>query len=194
MTTTIQYKNKRRVPIGKNGRKETKVTAICPSCGKEFEALLYNLIGKNATTKGCGCLKVKHGMFNTRQYSIWGNMKDRCINPNFSGYKNYGGRGIKVCERWFIFENFWKDMKDGYTDKMTIDRIDNNGNYEPSNCRWATNLEQQSNRRDNIKYRGITAKMASLLFGGNDTLVQKRIKRGWSKEKAFTTPVRKYKK
>lgn len=91
----------------------------------------------------------KHGLSkNFRPYTIWKGMKQRCLNPNFKQYKDYGGRGIKVCPKWSdSFLSFWNDMKSTYADTLSIDRIDNDKGYSKSNCRWSTSEEQNNNKR-----------------------------------------------
>ena len=117
----------------------------------------------NGETISCGCYHsehnheygFKHGMSNTRIYTIWSGMIQRCCNPNAKNYPRYGGRGITICEEWKEFKNFYDWSKiSGYTDNLTIERLDNNGNYCPENCTWITKQKQMRNTRRNhyIKY------------------------------------------
>ena len=158
-------------------------------CGKEKVIYVYKV--KSGDTKSCGCLKggnFKHRMYGTKIYRIWQAMKSRCLNPNNQAYKNYGGRGIIICERWNSFKNFYKDMGDVPKNK-SIDRIKNNKGYYKSNCKWSTKKEQQNNTRSNrfITYKNKTQTMAQWARELNMTYskLNTRIHNGWSVERAF---------
>ena len=134
-----------------------------------------------------------HGKSGAKAYKTWEKMKSRCQSQNNISYKNYGGRGISVCKRWDNFEHFFADM--GEKPKgLSLDRIDNNGNYEPSNCRWATPKQQATNRRNTVKItfnnktQGIKAWATELNM--NFGTLKARIYKGWPIEKAFNKPVR----
>lgn len=117
-------------------------------------------------------------------------MKDRCLNPNDGAYKRYGGRGIKVCEEWLNFINFYQDMKDGYQNDLTLERIDNSRGYYKNNCKWATRKEQANNTRRNhlFEYNGKRKTLidwAKFLKVNRSTLAQRIYVYNWSLEKAF---------
>lgn len=99
---------------------------------------------------------VIHGLSKTRQYNTWNHMMFRCYRENDKSWKRYGGRGITVYDKWHTFEGFWDDMKEGYSDKLTLDRIDNNGSYCKENCRWTTQTQQCRNKRTTLMvfYKG----------------------------------------
>jgi len=144
----------RLVAIGKEGRNERReIVWLCLcDCGGLVKVGSSRLRG--GYTQSCGCLQkdtsrkenTTHGKSYTRIYSIWRTMLTRCNNSSHESYLNYGARGIQVCERWKIFENFLADMGEP-PDGLTLDRIDVNGNYEPGNCQWATWIEQNNNKR-----------------------------------------------
>lgn len=150
----------RLIVIERDGRKNKRTTWRCKcECGNEKVIAGADL--KSGRVHSCGCLKKElmaakqttHGMCRTRLHAIWGNMKARCYNDNNKEYHRYGGRGIKVCEEWcndFIKFNEWA-ISNGYREGLQIDRIDNDGNYEPSNCRWVTKKENGNNTSKSIR-------------------------------------------
>jgi hypothetical protein len=130
----------------------------------------------------------------SKEYHTWIKMRARCENPNTPRFERWGGRGISVCERWKHFENFLTDMG-RQPDGTSLDRIDNDGNYGPTNCRWATRIEQANNRISNrrVEFKGevkTVAEWARLLKFKPLTLIM-RLRRGWSPYKALTGPLQK---
>lgn len=146
---------------------------------------------------GYNMTKTTHGQAHSRIYNIWSNMKQRCYNEKSQAYHSYGGRGIIVCSEWHDFNNFYKwAISHGYSDNLTIDRINVNGNYEPSNCRWISRAEQNKNRRDNVwlTYRNETYLQSEWekIKGYKRGVIGNRLKRGWSVEQAITISVGNY--
>lgn len=160
----------------------------------------FKVANSNDLRKGnvssCGCLRkkqlLKHGESGTRLYNIWCDIKKRCYNTRCVAYKNYGGRGIKVGDKWlndFVTFKEWS-IDNGYNDKLTLDRIDVDGDYEPSNCRWTTMKEQANNTRKNvyILYKGERKTIAqwSEITNIHPSTIQQRLRRGWSTEDILT--------
>lgn len=138
-----------------------------------------------------------HGMRNTTEYQIWIDMKRRCSDKRRSRYKDYGGRGIKVCKRWMVFLNFFNDMGKRPSKKHQLDRIDNSKDYSPENCRWATTKEQSLNTRSNVylEHNGIKLTLYEWAekLGLKYTTLYSRYKRGWETERILTSKLeRKY--
>jgi hypothetical protein len=174
-------------------------------CGNE-PVIVYSSLA-SGYSKSCGCLRKDiyrknfrtHGMSNTVIFSIWRNMLSRCGNPNVPHYERYGGRGIKVCERWLTFVNFLADMGERPSPEHSLDRINNDGNYEPGNVRWATIGQQAINRRKRSVHKHgkpllqitIGEETLSVADWSHKTGIDKgtllsRIRRGWSPERAIT--------
>lgn len=170
-------------------------------CGNTRYLLTNTLT--SGISKSCGCLqrelqsqkKRTHGESKTLLFNKWRKMKDRCECPTHQAYKDYGGRGIKVCDEWQKFENFrdWA-YGNGYQEKLTLDRIDVNGNYEPSNCRWTTWKAQANNRRSNHRVTAYgethTIQEWSDITGIKHSTIWRRLcKPGWSAEDAVSKPL-----
>lgn len=144
--------------------------------------------------KAPGRWRPTHGMRNTPEYSSWASIIQRCYNPNRGVFSHYGGRGIKVCERWLSFANFFADMGPKPSPDHSIDRYpDQNGDYEPTNCRWATQKQQMRNVGYNhlVEFRGreMTIAEACEIAGLKEGAVRVRLYRGWSIERALSEPI-----
>lgn len=173
-------------------------------CGGENLAASESLRGKRV--QSCGCLpssgrgNLKHGKRHTSEYNIWSLMRRRCNDPRIANYHDYGGRGIRVCDRWQGeggFENFYADMGARPDKNYSLERMDNDGPYAPENCKWATRTEQARNRRNNFIVSAFGRKGPLGNFVGDDpkaySRVKERIKAGWDHERAIETPSRDYK-
>ena len=190
----------------KNGRTYWKCKCQCGNI--HFAKGVFLTFG---CTKSCGCLQrtvnLQHGMYKTRFYKIWKDMKIRCLNKNNHAFQDYGGRGITVCKQWLKFENFHNDMYKSYKEhcdkydknNTSIDRINNNGSYCKKNCKWSTRIEQMNNTRHNrfLSHNGQTLTIAQWCKKLNfkKHILNTRLNRyGWSISKTLTTPVKIYKK
>lgn len=136
-----------------------------------------------------------HGQSGTKLHYVWIEMRQRCSNPEHRRFSLYGARGIKVCNEWQLFEVFYKWAKSsGYQEGLSLDRIDNDGNYEPNNCRWATQIQQVNNTRVTkmVTYRGRTQSLSdwSRELNLNYYTLRSRLRIGWSVQKIFETPMK----
>lgn len=169
-------------------------------CGTVSEILPQNL--KTGGSKSCGCLrkellsvsKTRHGHAkkdrDQRTYIIWSSMRSRCNNPKVKCYSRYGGRGISICEEWNAYEEFFKwASANGYSDNLELDRIDNDGNYSPDNCRWVTHKENSMNRRSTVYLNtGEKLRDAADRLGLPWELIYRRLWRGWDLDDALSRP------
>lgn len=189
--------------IGYVGCRYKKSMWLCRcSCGRETICNTSNLT--TDWTTSCGCWQQEsrsfsntvHGMSKgarnaASEYRVWQGMRDRCLNSRSKRFCDYGGRGVTVCERWDRFENFYADMGPRQTPLHSLDRIDVNGNYEPSNCRWATDTEQSRNRRSNRKLTAFGKTLCLVewgeLLGIPAVNISRRLARGRSAEEALST-------
>ena len=168
----------------------------CGFCGNNFKANTYDI--NRGRTKSCGCHRKRrvsethktHGLNSTRLYNIWSHMKTRTLNPKHKHYNDYGGRGITICNEWKNdFKAFYDwAMSNGYSDELSIDRIDNDGNYEPNNCRWVTQTIQARNTRipknNTSGYKGVSYHKRDKIFTALICVNKKLIHLG-----SFKTPV-----
>ncbi len=168
--------------------------AVC-ECGTVKQVSRSNLMGK---TKSCGCLKREvsgrrtHGLSGTSTHRVWKSMMARCYTPSATGFKNYGGRGIGVCDRWReSYVNFLADMGER-PEGFTIERINVNGPYNPDNCRWATRMEQGANKRNNVVFdvggERLTMAEAAKAVDIPYDMLRHRVSRGWSGASALARP------
>ena len=166
---------------------------IC-QCGVSKKVFGFNLTAGKSISCGCYAAQANrtHGMSGSKVYAIWEGMKQRCSSPSSSYWHRYGGRGIKVCEKWKLFENFYADVGDPPTENHSLGRIDNDGDYEPNNVRWET-LEQQNNNKvlnHKVTIDGVTKTLTQWAQenGLKPSTVMSRVSYGWNDIDAVTIP------
>ena len=188
--------------IDHNGYKKRMVLCVC-DCGNKKSVRLEYL--RKQHTKSCGCLRgyellkinKTHGKSKTKLHGVWASILSRCNNKNVRGYHNYGGRGIKICEEWLEFESFlnWSN-NNGYKEGLSIERINNDGDYCPNNCEFTTKTAQANNKRNNKFFtfngRTMTLPQWSRFLKINQGTLSSRIKNGWDINRAFSVRVRKF--
>lgn len=188
--------------MGEAGKVRGNILMTCRcECGVERNVRLARL--QNGTSKSCGCLRndnlTIHGRTKnsiraqSHEYWIWNAMKNRCNNPRYKHYQDYGGRGISVCERWMEFANFYADMGEK-PDGMSLERRDNEAGYSPENCYWADRKTQNSNKRNSrfIEADGVIRTITEWgrVTGISHTTIIFRINHGWPEDQAATIPAR----
>lgn len=190
--------------VSRTNRDKTRhICWLCRcDCGKEKIVRGSRL--QNGETQSCRCFQIekatKHGHYTaneqSKEYRAWNHMIQRCTNPNYQYYRNYGGRGIGVCEEWLKFPNFLRDMGKSPDDGHSLERKNNDKGYCKENCCWATSKQQGRNKRNNIftMYNGEKRLIIELAeqFGISYAVLKSRINRGWHTRRALTAPVGKY--
>jgi len=190
--TGVRYGRLTVLRLGHPGGKKRRWICAC-DCGQEV------LAGQDALRRGahvsCGCARGNHGMSRTRVYHIWQGMIRRCTDPRVDSWLSYGGRGIAVCQGWLSFERFFADMGEPPSDNHTLERKKNDDGYHPSNCRWATPMQQAANTRRNVyvEYRGDRKCIAAWAreYGIGRERLRQRLLSGWPINLALTLPCNK---
>ena len=187
---------------GEDRHGHAKWLCLC-DCGKE--TIAFGSLLKNGNTQSCGCYRLarisSHNLSKNKLYTEWWGIKTRCFNEKFKHYKDYGGRGITVCDLWKnsfdAFYEYVSRLPHFGEDGFTLNRIDNDGNYEPNNVEWADKITQANNKRNNrlLTHNGKTQTVAKWAneTGIMSSVIIKRLNLGWSVDKVLSTPVRQYK-